>query len=170
MHLQTKLFRSIASDHMGPKPVEIARTASVAEAVNGMAQTGSRMAIVTDSHGKPAGVVTEQDVVRRVARQAAPDQPVADVMSAPIVTVSTGDHLLAAITTMRRHRLSRIPVVGALFGQRTVTDNRKEILVLVTPTVIRDPLEARRLTDEYGQRFRGLEPLRKQEAKQQGGQ
>jgi general secretion pathway protein D len=58
-------------------------------------------------------------------------------------------------------------VVGALFGQRTVTDNRKEILVLITPTVVRDPLEARRMTDEYGERFRGLEPLRK---KPQGGQ
>jgi len=66
--------------------------------------------------------------------------------------------------------LSRIPVVGALFGQRSVTDNRKEILVLITPTVVRDPMEARRMTDEYGERFRGLEPLRKQEAKAQGGQ
>jgi general secretion pathway protein D len=66
--------------------------------------------------------------------------------------------------------LSRIPVVGALFGTRTVTDNRKEILVLVTPTVVRDPSEARRMTDEYGSRFRGLEPLRKKEAKAQGGQ
>ena len=125
MHLQTKLFRSLARDHMGPKPVEVAPTASVGEAVNGMAQTGSRMAIVADSHGRPAGVVTEQDVVRRVARQAAPDQPVADVMSAPIVTVSTGDHLLAAVTTMRRHRLSRVPVVdptGRLAGLLALDD------------------------------------------------
>jgi general secretion pathway protein D len=66
--------------------------------------------------------------------------------------------------------LSRIPVVGALFGQRTAQDNRKEILVLITPTVVRDPMEARRLTDEYGARFRGLQPLRKQEAKAQGQQ
>ena len=111
MHLQTKLFRSLARDHMGPKPVEVAPTASVGEAVNGMAQTGSRMAIVTDSHGRPAGVVTEQDVVRRVARQAAPDQPVADVMSAPIVTVSTGDHLLAHRRVLRlcRRRGTRHP-------------------------------------------------------------
>jgi general secretion pathway protein D len=61
--------------------------------------------------------------------------------------------------------LSRIPVIGALFGTRTVRDNRQEILVLITPTVIRDPGEARRYTDEYGERFRALEPLRKQTGK-----
>jgi len=56
--------------------------------------------------------------------------------------------------------LSRIPVVGALFGRQTQTNNREEVLVLITPTVIRDPTEARRLTDEYGQRFRSMDPLR----------
>jgi general secretion pathway protein D len=61
--------------------------------------------------------------------------------------------------------LSRIPVIGALFGTQNQTNNRQEVLVLITPTVIRDPEEARRLTDEYGERFRGLEPLRKQAGK-----
>jgi hypothetical protein len=64
--------------------------------------------------------------------------------------------------------LSRIPVIGALFGNQTVRDNRKEILVLITPTVVRDPMEARRMTDEYGTRFRALEPLRKQQAQGAG--
>jgi CBS domain-containing protein len=119
LHLQTKLFRAIARDHMGPKPVEVARAASVGEAVNSMAQTGSRVAIVTDSHGRPAGILTEHDVVRRVAWRATPDQPVETVMSAPVITVSADDHLLHAIITMRRHRLSHVPVVdgtGRLAG------------------------------------------------------
>jgi general secretion pathway protein D len=57
--------------------------------------------------------------------------------------------------------LSRIPVIGALFGTQTRSDNRTELLVLITPRIVRDPSDARRLTDEYGQRFRALEPLRK---------
>ena len=61
--------------------------------------------------------------------------------------------------------LSRIPVLGGLFGTTELTDNREEVLVLITPTVIRDPMEARRLTDEYGARFEGLEPLLKAPAK-----
>jgi general secretion pathway protein D len=60
--------------------------------------------------------------------------------------------------------LNRIPVIGALFGQQTRLNNRSEVLVLITPTVVRDPGEVRRLTDEYGERFRALEPLRKRQA------
>lgn len=56
--------------------------------------------------------------------------------------------------------LSRIPVIGALFGTRTLNTAREEVLVLITPTVIRDPYDARKLTDEYGSRFRALDPIR----------
>jgi general secretion pathway protein D len=56
--------------------------------------------------------------------------------------------------------LSRIPVIGGLFGTQNKSNNREEVLVLITPTIIRDPGEARRFTDEYGERFRGLDPLR----------
>jgi CBS domain-containing protein len=125
LYSQTKLFRSVARDHMGPKPVEVARTASIGEAVNSMAQAGSRMAIVIDTSGRPVGILTEQDVVRRVAWRAMPDQPVEEVMTAPIVTISTDDHLLNAITAMRRHRLSHVPVIdgtGRLAGLLALHD------------------------------------------------
>ena len=56
--------------------------------------------------------------------------------------------------------LSRLPVIGGLFGTKTRDSNRSEVIILVTPRVIRDPNEARRLTDEYGERFRALDPLR----------
>lgn len=56
--------------------------------------------------------------------------------------------------------LSRIPVIGALFGTKSQTSDRSEVIILVTPRVIRDPAEARKLTDEYGERFRALDPIR----------
>ena len=56
--------------------------------------------------------------------------------------------------------LSRLPVVGGLFGRKSQTNDRSEVIILVTPRVIRDPNEARRLTDEYGERFRAMDPLR----------
>ncbi len=55
--------------------------------------------------------------------------------------------------------LSRIPVIGALFGTQTSQKTRNEVIVLLTPTIVRDPQEARDLTDEYGRRFRAMEPL-----------
>jgi general secretion pathway protein D len=33
------------------------------------------------------------------------------------------------------------------------------VIVLLTPTVVRNPQEVRNLTDEYTQRFRAMEPL-----------
>jgi general secretion pathway protein D len=55
--------------------------------------------------------------------------------------------------------LSRIPVIGSLFGSQGSSTRREETIILLTPTIIRNPLEARNLTDEYGRRFRALEPL-----------
>jgi general secretion pathway protein D len=55
--------------------------------------------------------------------------------------------------------LSRIPIIGGLFGQQRSGTHRDETIVLITPTIIRNPQEARDLTDEYGARFRALEPL-----------
>lgn len=57
--------------------------------------------------------------------------------------------------------LSRIPVLGGLFGYQANTKTRDELVVLITPTVIRNPQEARDLTDEYGRRFRALDPIYK---------
>lgn len=56
--------------------------------------------------------------------------------------------------------LSRIPVIGALFGNQRSATRRTETIVLLTPTLIRNPQEARDLTDEYSRRFRAMEPLK----------
>lgn len=55
--------------------------------------------------------------------------------------------------------LSRIPIVGALFGMQRRSNARNEVIILLTPTIIRNPQEARDITDEYGRRFRAMEPL-----------
>ena len=55
--------------------------------------------------------------------------------------------------------LSRLPVIGGLFGRQTTGSERTEVIVLLTPTLIRNPQEARNLTDEYGKKFKALEPL-----------
>jgi len=55
--------------------------------------------------------------------------------------------------------LNRIPVLGALFGGRSSSSDRDELIVLITPRVIRNADEARQITAEYQRRFRGLKPL-----------
>ncbi|SDQ38717.1 type II secretion system protein D (GspD) [Pseudoxanthomonas sp. CF385] len=55
--------------------------------------------------------------------------------------------------------LSRLPIIGGLFGKKTTGTERSEVIVLLTPTIVSNPQEANDLTDEYGKRFRALEPL-----------
>ncbi len=61
--------------------------------------------------------------------------------------------------------LSRIPVIGGLFGMQGTSKSRDELIVLITPTVVRNPQEVRELTDEYGRRFRALDPIYNPKAK-----
>ncbi|SBV49760.1 general secretion pathway protein D [Xanthomonas bromi] len=56
--------------------------------------------------------------------------------------------------------LSKLPVVGALFGRKSQNNTRREVIVLITPSIVRNPQEARNLTDEYGQKFKAMEPLK----------
>jgi general secretion pathway protein D len=55
--------------------------------------------------------------------------------------------------------LSRIPIIGGLFGQQKSSTGRSEVIILLTPVIIRNPQDARDLTDEYSRRFRAMEPL-----------
>jgi general secretion pathway protein D len=54
--------------------------------------------------------------------------------------------------------LSDIPVLGALFSSREITTARTELLVLISPRVVRNPEEARRVTDELRERLTTLKP------------
>lgn len=55
--------------------------------------------------------------------------------------------------------LSDIPVIGALFGTKNDVTTRTELLVLITPNVVRDHLEAQAVTDEFRKRFQAVTPL-----------
>jgi general secretion pathway protein D len=55
--------------------------------------------------------------------------------------------------------LHRLPIIGPLFGVTDNEDVRTELLVVLTPRVIRSPDQARAVTQELRQRLRGLEAL-----------
>ena len=55
--------------------------------------------------------------------------------------------------------LADIPVVGALFGTQTHNDDRTELLILLTPRIIRDSDEARNVTEELRNRLEALKPV-----------
>jgi len=55
--------------------------------------------------------------------------------------------------------LNRIPVLGNLFGTTVNNRKRTELIVLITPRVIRDPEDARHVTDDYETRFESIKPI-----------
>ncbi len=55
--------------------------------------------------------------------------------------------------------LSDIPVLGNLFKTTNKAKRRTELLVLITPRVVRDRREAQDVTDELRKRLTGIEPL-----------
>jgi len=50
--------------------------------------------------------------------------------------------------------LSRIPILGALFGSTSDTVTRKELIILLTPHVMRNQQEAQRVTSEYIKKYK----------------
>jgi len=52
--------------------------------------------------------------------------------------------------------ISRVPVLGNLFKTEADDDDRTELLIIITPRVIRNMDEARKVTDEYRQRLNSL--------------
>ena len=55
--------------------------------------------------------------------------------------------------------LARLPIIGPLFGTRSRSNDRTELLVLLTPRVIRGVAEARAVTDEVRRRLQTVAPL-----------
>ncbi len=58
--------------------------------------------------------------------------------------------------------LSRIPVLGALFGNHNNTQTRTELIVLLKPHVIRTVDDGRAVTEELRAKLRTLEPFKTQ--------
>ena len=55
--------------------------------------------------------------------------------------------------------LSEIPVVGALFGAKTQTKTRREMIITITPRVVNDYQQARDVTAEFRKKLTGMRKL-----------
>ncbi|HAS52559.1 MAG TPA: type II secretion system protein GspD [Gammaproteobacteria bacterium] len=55
--------------------------------------------------------------------------------------------------------LRSIPVLGSLFSTTTQENDRTELIVLITPRVVKDSLEATRVTDEIKRKMQAIAPM-----------
>ncbi len=109
----TAMFRQIVGDAMRPSPPVVPLGADCATAVTRMAALAASCIVVVDGAGRPLGMLTDQDVTRRIAFQAPPGMPVEAAMSRQVPTVGAGERLYQAVARMRRQRLSQLLVIDA---------------------------------------------------------
>ena len=84
-----------------------------------------------------------------------------------VVAINSGDTIVLGglmqdqrgVTESGVPVLHRIPVLGKLFGRTANEKARTELLVLITPRVIRDRDDARRITEEFRRKLPQLESL-----------
>jgi general secretion pathway protein D len=53
--------------------------------------------------------------------------------------------------------LARIPVVGGLFGSQEIKNNRTELVMFITPRVVENEYDVRRIIDDLRRRMETLD-------------
>ncbi|GAB3710280.1 CBS domain-containing protein [Mariniluteicoccus flavus] len=98
----------------GSRVVTIAGDQSVAKLLELLAEHGIGAVVVTGDGASVDGIVSERDVVRRLARDGAAtlDGPVADIMTATVHTCGPSDEIESLAELMTRQRIRHVPVVG----------------------------------------------------------
>ena len=114
-----------------PEIVAIAPSAPVIEAIRAMADHGIGALLVMDGP-RLAGIVSERDYARKVILQgrSSRDTPVADIMTARVVSVSPADTTDRCMQVMTEHRIRHLPVLegDAVVGVLSIGDLVKAVI------------------------------------------
>ncbi len=119
---------------MTSAPVTIAAEATAAEAASIMRDKDIGSLVVVE-RGEPIGIITERDLVTKVA--ASDTQPsrvrVREIMTSPIVAIHPHEEVAEAAKIMSQRKIRRLPVVqeGKLVGIITEND-----LIRIWPQLI----------------------------------
>jgi CBS domain-containing protein len=101
------------SDIMRKKLETIEDTASVQKTAEKMKERNVSSLVVVDKNGKPLGLVSERDLVRKVCVNQLPTTEVInkEIMSSPLITVSSDSSTSVAADMMLQHNVRHLLVV-----------------------------------------------------------
>jgi CBS domain-containing protein len=106
--------------------------ATVLEAIGAMSDANVG-ALVIERDGRPAGIFTERDYLRKIALagRASSETQVADVMSSPLITVAPAESTRSAMETMTERRCRHLVVLEGdeMVGIVSLGDLVKHLLV-----------------------------------------
>jgi signal-transduction protein with cAMP-binding, CBS, and nucleotidyltransferase domain len=114
-----------AIDAARKPPATIAADRTITQAALEMDHLAVGALVVVEPNGRPAGIVTDRDlVVRAVARRADPEARVDSVMTTDLVALAPDADLREAFGIFERHALRRLPLVAddVVVGMLTMDD------------------------------------------------
>jgi CBS domain-containing protein len=114
-------------------------TMSIMDAAAKMSEDGSGYLLVKDEAGMMQGIITDEDLRKRVVAVDYPkDAPVADIMSSPIISLSLDAQLFEAFLLMTEKGISHLPVAtgggeicGMLTDRRIITEQSRSPYFLI---------------------------------------
>jgi CBS domain-containing protein len=104
---------SIVLDRKGRDVATITPSATLEEAATRLTQHGIGALVVSEDDVHVAGIISERDIVRRLAREgeAALRQTVASAMTAEVTTCTPGTEVDALYAVLTEQRIRHVPVV-----------------------------------------------------------
>jgi CBS domain-containing protein len=109
----------------GVKVVTVGPQDTIREALKRLAEHNIGALVVVDGQAALAGIVSERDIVRALARsEAILGEPISVIMTRNVIIGSPQDDLVAAGTTMTDRRIRHLPVLdgGRLVGIVSIGD------------------------------------------------
>ena len=109
----------------GPRVFVIPPDAAVTTALALLAEHNIGALIVVDDRNLPVGILSERDIIRRLAADpSATEKRVTDLMTRDVVTGTPADDIEAVLQLMTSRHFRHLPIIdeGALVGMVTIGD------------------------------------------------
>lgn len=103
------------NDFMRKRLIAIEESASVQEAANRMKDKNVSSLVVVDEIGRPLGLITERDLVRKVCIYDVSTSKliIKEIMSSPLITIDSNSSASEAVDMMLRNNVRHLLVVDS---------------------------------------------------------
>jgi signal-transduction protein with cAMP-binding, CBS, and nucleotidyltransferase domain len=119
------VFSRLVRKYVRDAPPTVTPDLSCKNALRIMREFPASVIVITTPEGRPIGILTEQDVVRRITFLNPASTHVAKVMTSPLKIIHDEDYIFHGIAIMQKFGLSQLPVIdrsGRLTGILSLND------------------------------------------------
>ncbi|MCA3418629.1 MAG: CBS domain-containing protein [Roseomonas sp.] len=134
-HAPIAVLTGPASAAMGAAPPALPAETPLGQAISAMVTARASAILAQDDAGCAIGILTEQDIARRVIFRLGPEAPLAAAMTAPLIACAPDEGLWRAIALLRQHGLRHLPVLDAA-GRCLGMLHRAEALAAVSGALL----------------------------------